>query len=399
MRAWIASAGSRQLASRSMCGSRRPSATSDEQPVEHPGGSAALGQLGEDHEAVDARAGSAAEERARGVLDVRARVAVGERDDRAVGRHALDGGAERGAADALGDRVEHRPLRRELVDDLVGAELGEAAGALGAGRDGGDVRAADVGELDGEAPDAAARAGHQHAPRDRVAADVEGQQRGDAGHGQRRRLGEADPVGQHGERMRGDRGELRPRLVVERRRRGRPRAGRCRRPPARRTVPARSQPVREPGGLPASPRTSPRLSEMASTAMRASLGSGSGSGASASSTPGSAEEVRRASTGRTLPIGVRLPAVRESTSWTRTPTRARWPLPTPRGGASSRTRGSRRWRRARGRRGARGPRRTAGCARRCSATATGSCTPRPSGASSTRRRSSSRPRATTTARG
>ena len=94
---------------------------------------------------------------------------------------------------------------------------------------------------------------------------------------------------------------------------------------------------------------------MASTATRASLGSGSGSGASASSTPGSAEEVRRASTGRTLPIGVRLPAVRESASWTRTPTRARSPLPSPRAGARSRTRGSRRWRRARGRRGARAP--------------------------------------------
>ena len=42
---------------------------------------------------------------------------------------------------------------------------------------------------------------------------------------------------------------------------------------------------------------------------------------------------------------------------------------------------------------------TAGCARRSSATATGSCTARRSGASSTRRRCSSRPRATTTARG
>ena len=45
------------------------------------------------------------------------------------------------------------------------------------------------------------------------------------------------------------------------------------------------------------------------------------------------------------------------------------------------------------------PRRTAGCARRSSAIATGSCTARRSGGSSTRRRSSSRPRATTTARG
>ena len=104
-----------------------------------------------------------------------------------------------GAADALDDHVEARPLGRELVDDLVGAEVGEAAGALGAGRDGGDVGAADVGELDGEAPDAAAGAGHQHAPGDRGAADVEGQQGGDAGDGQRRGLGEAHLVGQDGD--------------------------------------------------------------------------------------------------------------------------------------------------------------------------------------------------------
>src|SRR3954454_2570654 len=75
----------------------------------------------------------------------------------------------------------------------------------------------------------------------------------------------------------------------------------------RRTVPARSQPVRLPEGLFASALTSPRLSEIASTATRAWLGRGSGSGASPSSTPGSAEKARRASTGRTLPIGVRLP--------------------------------------------------------------------------------------------
>src|SRR4051794_16022641 len=104
-----------------------------DQALEHPGRAAPLGQLGEDEQPVDARPRGAAEERARRVLDVRARVAVGEGDDRAVGRDALDRGAQRGPADALDDDVELRPVGRELVDDLVGAEVGEAARALGAG--------------------------------------------------------------------------------------------------------------------------------------------------------------------------------------------------------------------------------------------------------------------------
>ena len=66
--------------------------------------------------------------------------------------------------------------------------------------------------------------------------------------------------------------------------------------------------------------------------------------------------------------------------WTRTPTPDRSPARTTRGAAPGRTSTCRRWPPARTRRGARGPRRTAACARRCSATATGSCTPRRSGA-------------------
>src|SRR5512132_1127706 len=46
------------------------------QPVEHPGRATALGQLGEDQQAVDARPRGSAEERARRVLDMRAGVAV-----------------------------------------------------------------------------------------------------------------------------------------------------------------------------------------------------------------------------------------------------------------------------------------------------------------------------------
>ena len=59
--------------------------------------------------------------------------------------------------------------------------------------------AADVRELDGEAPDAAAGAGDEHAPGEQVAADVERQQRGDAGDGQRRGLREAHLVGEDGQ--------------------------------------------------------------------------------------------------------------------------------------------------------------------------------------------------------
>ena len=67
--------------------------------------------------------------------------------------------------------------------------------------------------------------------------------------------------------------------------------------------------------------------------------------------------------------------------------------------APSRRRTCRRWPRRPTRRAVAWPRSTARCARRSSATATGSCTPSRSGGSSTRRRCSSRPRATTTAPG
>ena len=89
-----------------------------------PVAAAALGQLREDaagHRC--SRRAARPKQRPGGVLDVRARVAVGEGDDGAVGRDALDRGAQRRAADALDDDVEVRALGRELVDDLVGAEV------------------------------------------------------------------------------------------------------------------------------------------------------------------------------------------------------------------------------------------------------------------------------------
>ena len=167
---------------------------------------------------------------------------------------------------------------------------------------------------------------------------------------------------------------------------------------ARRTVPARSQPVRVPGGL-----LGQRLDLAAverdgldgdEGLVGQRLGVGRLGQLDARICGGSQEgehrpdPTDRGSPARGARIGVMDPHAHPG------PVAAAY----ARAGARSRTRGSRRWRRARGRRGARGPRRTADCARRCSATATGSCTPRPSAASSTRRRSSSRPRATTSAR-
>src|SRR6185295_16577763 len=90
-------------------------------------------------------------------------VAGGERDDRPARRDTADRGRERGAADALDDRVEALALGGDLVDDLVGAERLEALRALRARRDRRDVGAAALGQLDREAPDAARRAGDEDA--------------------------------------------------------------------------------------------------------------------------------------------------------------------------------------------------------------------------------------------
>ena len=189
-------------------------------------------------------------------------------------------------------------------------------------------------------------------------------------------------------------------LSCERRRRALPRAGRCRRRRRARTV-AGEVPAGE--ACPAACRparlTSPRLSEMASTATSASLGSGSGRAPRSARRP----DLRRKSEGEH-----RAGPYRSGFAGPRCENRRHGPARPP-------GPGRRCLRRAPARVGGRvalaaggalvagaarrGPRTTAGCARRCSATATGSCTPRPSGASSTRRRSSSRPRATTTARG
>src|SRR5215210_3220847 len=98
-----------------------------------------------------------------------------------------------------------------------------------------------------------------------------------------RSLLEGDTLGQFGQRVRRDSGELGPR------------AGEGRKPPtrgpscgpepsaaARSTVPARSQPGQNPGSLASARRTSPRLSETAE--MRTSASGGTGSGSSTSAT-------------------------------------------------------------------------------------------------------------------
>jgi len=94
------------------------------------------------------------------------------------------------------------------MDDFVGSELGQAAGPP---REGGDVGARELAELDREAPDAAAGPGHEHALAEHEAADLERAHRRDAGDGQRRRLLEADLIGNLGEHVGAHRRELRPR--------------------------------------------------------------------------------------------------------------------------------------------------------------------------------------------
>src|SRR4051794_23991845 len=129
------------------------------------GGAAAAVELVEDVEAVEARAGGADEQGARGELG-RGRIGAREGDGDAVAGDSLQRGAEADAADAFEDDVEPRPLWLEVVDHLVGAEVDEAAGSVSVGRDAGDVRPGAVRELDGEAPDAAAGSGDEHAASD-----------------------------------------------------------------------------------------------------------------------------------------------------------------------------------------------------------------------------------------
>jgi hypothetical protein len=183
------------------------------------------------------------------------------------------------------------------------------------------VGASDVGELDGEAADAAARAGDQHAPRDRVAPDVESQQGGDPGDGERRGLAKLTVSGRIAMAWVGTAASCAQAWLCSATTRV-PSGGPLPSAAGRRTVPARSQPVRVPAGLPGQPLT--RHGSARSPRRRRGLaGQRLGVGASVSSTPGSAEEVSRASIGVTLPIGIRGAAVRESLSWTRTPPGAR----------------------------------------------------------------------------
>ena len=134
------------------------------------------------------------------------------------------------------DGVVLRVLAGEVEDDLGGAELAQPGGALGVARDGDDARARARGELHGEAADAAAGAGHEHALAEHEAADLQRAQRGDAGDRQRRGLREA-----HARRAARRGFACRPRRPRPTRRcarsprRARPAAGRCRRRrPARR---------------------------------------------------------------------------------------------------------------------------------------------------------------------
>ena len=353
--------------------SSSPAATSAASRVRSAAVLCVCAQLVEDEQAAHDRARRAAEQRPR--RERRLGLGRGERHDRAARRDELDRAAEGRAADALDDRVVALVVVVEVEDDALGPELAQAASALLVARDAGHVRTRARRELHGEAPDAAAGAGDEHALAEHEAADLQRPQRRDAGDGQRRRLREAHAVGQLGERPRRDGDALRPRATQDEPDDARARrAARCRRrPPARRRPrspsPSRS---RRAGSAGAGPRRGSARSRAPRRAPRTA--------AARDREPPSA---RRVAVRRSCPKRARAqrtPRLRESDDGRdhrRRHGRRTFRGPTARRG---RTRACRRSRRARTRRGARGRRTTAGCARRCSATATGSCTARPSGA-------------------
>ena len=185
----------------------------------------------------------------------------------------------------------------EPVEHRVGAQLRQAASALGAGGHSAHVRAAELCELHGEASHAAAGTRHEHAQPEHLADYVQRAQSGEAGDGQRRGLLVGDARGQLGQRLSCP---LRPspptRRAARRPRHVRPSHGPLPSGAWAATVPARSHPVSSPAAMSASRRTSPRLSEKALTRTSAWPGSGRGSGASPSArfpgSPGAASSAR-----------------------------------------------------------------------------------------------------------
>ncbi len=108
----------------------------------------------------------------------------------------LDGEAERRASDSVDDQVE---VGGDLLEDFVGAETAEELlRSSGVAHERGDVGSALVGELDREPPDAAGRAGDQHALAEYEAGDLERPQRRHPGGGQRGGLRVGHPVGDRG---------------------------------------------------------------------------------------------------------------------------------------------------------------------------------------------------------
>ena len=199
---------SRQLVTRSICGSSRPAASSATRSVEVAAAGAEARELVEHAQAVEARAAAVVE--ARDVERGRLRRGGAEGHDRPARGDARERGGEARAADRLEQQVERLALGLERGDQLVGAELAQALAALGVADHAGDVRAGALGELDRVTADAAGRAGDEHAAAEQRPADLERADRGQARHGERGRGLEGDVVGQLGEPVGGHGGQLGP---------------------------------------------------------------------------------------------------------------------------------------------------------------------------------------------
>jgi hypothetical protein len=124
----------------------------------------------------------------------------------------FDGKPERGPADAVEDEVE---VAGELFDDASGAEAAQNfVGCGGIADQRGDVRAAGVGKLDRDPPDAAGDTRDQHPLAEQQAGNLQRPQRGQAGGRKRGGLHVGDLVRDRGQPVGCDRGHLRPRAAV-----------------------------------------------------------------------------------------------------------------------------------------------------------------------------------------
>ncbi len=111
----------------SICGSRRPAGDQLRQPRQVTGRGTGVLELGEDVETVETGARRPREQVTGRVAD-RLGHGRGEADHRAAWRDALQRDAEHRPADAVDDHVERLAARLQVIEHLVGSQLGQAGG-------------------------------------------------------------------------------------------------------------------------------------------------------------------------------------------------------------------------------------------------------------------------------